>query len=704
MKSPCRAAAGWLVLLLSSCCLGYVIATEWAAAVTTDNGILFFDSNWRKISSAAHQYSRISAFAYDEVLGKLYFADLDHPEYRLFALDYDDTDELHKVTKLLPKSAQTAYISGMAFDHLERRLYWTEKGTRSVYYVAIDDLLSSTRSAAAAANGTAAAAATAVEATTSASPPSSSSPVQLVATVQPDHELAGLAIDECRRHLYWTNCYPKTSNIVRAAMNGTVLNVHEEQVYLPKGITVDHYRNRLYWVEKKYGRRYTIESADLEVNDQRTLQTGLDRLPADIAVKNDYIYWTDQENNEIYEMSKEPNAPSRTVYRGEHPSAVILRANLLLEHQRNNPDCRSVVDRILENMQNSKPASVLQQETLQQGQLTVCLNNGTVNHHTNACLCQPAFGGKLCEIDLCNNYCAQGSCRIGRDNRPRCDCDRRYEGDRCDRNRCDGFCLNGGRCQFSNGTGGRTVEEMGDRTCLCESTGYSGARCENPICGTDYCYNGECYVEDGKRPKCRCKAGYRGERCEEYSCNNYCLNGGHCTLGNETTVPECECGEEFAGQRCEIAVRLCSTYNEDPQWQQYCLGISKTLPLMEPKVTYCKESFNRTVVYTSLCFTVSFALLLAVVLVVSRMMKPPRPRITKKMVVTPMTSRPPTTQCEITIENCCNMNVCETPCFDTKLLKKSKKEDKQFLLEDIEDVGGSYRKLPNCGDGTAERK
>uniref|UniRef100_A0A182U2N8 Uncharacterized protein n=1 Tax=Anopheles melas TaxID=34690 RepID=A0A182U2N8_9DIPT len=130
-----------------------------AAAVTTDNGILFFDSNWRKISSAAHQYSRISAFAYDEVLGKLYFADLDHPEYRLFALDYDDTDELHKVTKLLPKSAQTAYISGMAFDHLERRLYWTEKGTRSVYYVAIDDLLSSTRSAAAAANGTAAAAA-----------------------------------------------------------------------------------------------------------------------------------------------------------------------------------------------------------------------------------------------------------------------------------------------------------------------------------------------------------------------------------------------------------------------------------------------------------------------------------------------------------------------------------------------------------------
>lgn len=45
-----------------------------------------------------------------------------------------------------------------------------------------------------------------------------------------------------------------------------------------------------------------------------------------------------------------------------------------------------------------------------------------------------------------------------------------------------------------------------------------------------------------------------------------------------------------------------------------------------------------------------------------------RPRIKKRIIVnkniTPLTYRPqPTTeQCEITIENCCNMNVCETVC------------------------------------------
>lgn len=44
-----------------------------------------------------------------------------------------------------------------------------------------------------------------------------------------------------------------------------------------------------------------------------------------------------------------------------------------------------------------------------------------------------------------------------------------------------------------------------------------------------------------------------------------------------------------------------------------------------------------------------------------------RPRIRKRFVVskggvTPLTSRPqvPADSCEITIENCCNMNICET--------------------------------------------
>lgn len=84
--------------------------------------------------------------------------------------------------------------------------------------------------------------------------------------------------------------------------------------------------------------------------------------------------------------------------------------------------------------------------------------------------------------------------------------------------------------------------------------------------------------------------------------------------------------------------------------------------LVEPQVTYCKNSFNRTVVYVSLAFTASLAILVTILCTVRRIYERNRPRITKRFKVTnntQMTSRP-ATQCEITIENCCNMNVCET--------------------------------------------
>lgn len=85
--------------------------------------------------------------------------------------------------------------------------------------------------------------------------------------------------------------------------------------------------------------------------------------------------------------------------------------------------------------------------------------------------------------------------------------------------------------------------------------------------------------------------------------------------------------------------------------------------LVEPQISYCKNSFNRTVVYASLAFAASLFILMVILLIVRRFYEEGRPRITKRFKVTSnhtqMTSRP-ATQCEITIENCCNMNVCET--------------------------------------------
>lgn len=60
----------------------------------------------------------------------------------------------------------------------------------------------------------------------------------------------------------------------------------------------------------------------------------------------------------------------------------------------------------------------------------------------------------------------------------------------------------------------------------------------------------------------------------------------------------------------------------------------------------------------------SLLVVLLIVIVVVKCYKPARPKIRKTFVVrknvTPLTYRPTTEQCEITIEDCCNMNICDT--------------------------------------------
>lgn len=116
---------------------------------------------------------------------------------------------------------------------------------------------------------------------------------------------------------------------------------------------------------------------------------------------------------------------------------------------------------------------------------------------------------------------------------------------------------------------------------------------------------------------------------------------------------------------------------------------------------------NKTAVFVSIGVVVSLVLVFIIINSVRRVYKPLRPRIKKTYVVhknvvpTPLTCRPATEQCEITIENCCNMNICETPCFDPKMLegnndesnnclnsnnnKKYIAEDKKNLLNNMED-------------------
>lgn len=87
----------------------------------------------------------------------------------------------------------------------------------------------------------------------------------------------------------------------------------------------------------------------------------------------------------------------------------------------------------------------------------------------------------------------------------------------------------------------------------------------------------------------------------------------------------------------------------------------------EERMGSCKEAvLNKTAIFVSCGVVISLALVFVIVKTIRHVYKPLRPRIKKTYVVhknvvpTPLTCRPTTEQCEITIENCCNMNICDT--------------------------------------------
>ncbi|KAJ2943623.1 hypothetical protein O0L34_g16734 [Tuta absoluta] len=214
------------------------------------------------------------------------------------------------------------------------------------------------------------------------------------------------------------------------------------------------------------------------------------------------------------------------------------------------------------------------------------------------------------------------------------------------------------------------IKVEGKSECTC-SPGYTGKRCEIPVC-QNYCLQGECVPVNGQ-PKCRCENGFSGSRCEINLCSDRCLNNGQCVIKDQK--PSCQCSEDYTGARCES---LKSVILESADMLDSTSGGWDSL----------RDPIIMVLGVVSGTLSVFCALLIAKVIKLKK-----RPRIKKRIIVqknsTPLTARPD--QCEITIENCCNMNICETPCFEPRstirpnlLDAKPGKEEKKNLISNME--------------------
>ena len=226
------------------------------------------------------------------------------------------------------------------------------------------------------------------------------------------------------------------------------------------------------------------------------------------------------------------------------------------------------------------------------------------------CSCEQPIE-KVCEVDRCDNFCLnEGECSIVK-NEPKCSCKSRFVGDRCETEQCTNFCFN----------------------------------------------NGECSILKNE-PKCSCKSRFVGDRCETERCTNFCLNKGECNFNEITKLPQCKCENDFAGDRCEISKKIAINLQADANEET-------PIPVPETSKLTCNQSIiNASNVIIAICITLSLTIFLIILIVLKKLQRPMRPRVRKTFKVhkniEPMTYRPYTEHCEVIIEDCCNMNICET--------------------------------------------
>ncbi|KAG7295780.1 hypothetical protein JYU34_020834 [Plutella xylostella] len=243
----------------------------------------------------------------------------------------------------------------------------------------------------------------------------------------------------------------------------------------------------------------------------------------------------------------------------------------------------------------------------------------------------------------------------------------------------------------------------GKMACKC-TVGYFGPRCESSVC-QNYCLQGDCSVTSDGQPICRCKDGFSGERCEVNVCENYCLNDATCRLNAETKLPQCSCLGDYEGTRCEVMKIAVTETPVKPEVPCNCTNDSNGT---KASAAASSEAQSNDGIISDSCDAwdpvrdpimmvlgiLCGALCVACAVLITKILHlKKRPRIKKRIIVnknvTPLTARPD--QCEITIENCCNMNICETPCFEprstirpTLLDAKPGKEEKRNLIANME--------------------
>lgn len=242
-----------------------------------------------------------TGLAYDPSSQTLYFSDQDHEDIHIFSTTLSGTDleSNHQLHHVLQKHGNQS-AENLSFDPVDSSLFWVDTTHSSINRIQMKAEMSN----------------------------STENPgTEMIHSLSQDFP-RGLITDPCTRMMYWSNWDLKHPTIERSYMNGSHREIIiEKDLCMPHGLALDIKEQKLYWVSNgKHFNSFHIERSYVDGSEREIVYDGVNHYAYYLTVSEDYIYWTDWQEDALWSMRKKGSGNQPTLLRryNERPMAVIL--------------------------------------------------------------------------------------------------------------------------------------------------------------------------------------------------------------------------------------------------------------------------------------------------------------------------------------------------------------------------------------------